>query len=130
MRACRDLRSGSRRGCRSGAGCAGTAARRKAAPGAVEMPALVIARDEGEVSKQIRSMCGLGDPAEQPQVLLLDLSSEGAFFTREPGTAAAPVCHGDACSIPGAAAVDEPFLRAFVADWRAGKLKRGKASKH
>ena len=102
----------------------------KPPPGAVEMPALVIARDEGEVSKQIRSMCGLGDPAEQPHVLLLDLSSEGAFFTREPGTAAAPVCHGDACSIPGAAAVDEPFLRAFVADWRAGKLKRGKASKH
>ena len=97
-------------------------------PGAEQMPALVIARDEGEVSKQIRSMCGLGDPTEQPQLVVLDLSSDGAFFTREPAAAAAPACDGDACSIPGAAAVDEQFLRAFVGDWRAGKLKRGKAS--
>ena len=100
----------------------------KLSPGAGEMPSLLIAREEGEVSKQIRSMCGLGDPTEQPLVILLDLSSDGAFFTREPAVTAAPVCIGDACSNLGAAGVDEPLLRAFVADWQAGKLVQGKVN--
>ena len=98
----------------------------KPPPGAEEAPSLVIARAEGEVSMQIRSMCGLGRPEETPEVLLLDLSSDGAFFTpatkpREPG--AEPACADGVCSMPGAGGVDEAYLRAFVADWRAGKLQ-------
>jgi nucleoredoxin len=99
----------------------------KPPPGAEEAPALVIARAEGEVSMQIRSLCGLGaHPSEQVEVLLLDLSSDGAFFTpaskpREASSVA--VCEGDVCHMPGAGGVDEAYLRAFLADWRAGKLQ-------
>ena len=98
----------------------------KPPPGAEEAPGLVIARAEGEVSMQIRSLCGLGHPSEETQVLLLDFSSGGVFFTpastpRE--ASAVPVCEGDVCHMPGAGGVDEAYLRAFLADWRAGKLQ-------
>ena len=99
----------------------------KPPPGAEEAPALVIARAEGEVSMQVRSLCGLGlHPTEAMQVVLLDLGSDGAFFTPAPRDAAAaaePVCEGGVCSMPGAGGVDEAFLRAFLADWRAGRLQ-------
>jgi nucleoredoxin len=106
----------------------------KAAAPAGGAPALAVcvARGEGGVSAQLRKLCRLGAPAAAPAIVLCDLSAD-VFFVPTPVDAAAaaaasnaPVCNGGVCALPapgaGAAAFDAAALRAFVADWRAGKL--------
>ena len=97
--------------------------------GAEVEPALVIARFDGEMSTQIRRRCGLGKPTKELQVILLDLSSDGVFYTpaTKPAAIEEPGCDDDSCCLPGASGVVEGYLRAFVADWRAGKLQPQRA---
>ena len=86
--------------------------------------------DAGGVSRQLRSMCGLEQPAGVPQLLLVDCQrDEFWLFDPAPGAqaAAAPVCHGDVCTMPARAApggVDEAAVHGFVDAWRAGTLTK------
>ncbi len=104
----------------------------KAAAGGAPALAVCVARGQGSVSAQLRKLCRLGAPAAAPAIVLCDLSADVFFVPVDAADAAeaaasnAPVCSGGVCALPapgaGAAAFDGAALRAFVADWRAGKL--------
>jgi hypothetical protein len=72
----------------------------------------------------VRDLCGLGEPGEAPLMAILDFLNDKIFLPKptEGGAPPKPVCTGDVCVMPAAGgALDEAAVRAFVADWRAGR---------
>jgi len=88
---------------------------------------LAIALEAGNISTSVRKLCRLGEPTPEPQLVLLDLSDDGAFYVPQLTAAGEVACDGDSCSLVRGGMLSEADLKAAVAAWQAGALPKQQA---
>lgn len=86
---------------------------------------LGIAMASEGVSSSIRRLCSLGEPTAVPQLLVLNLNEDGSFYmVPPPAEGGSVVCDGDSCAMVRPGEVTPGSVKAAVAAWKAGTLKK------